>query len=181
MKLLLSVVCATALALTTPVLWAASTTPPAKSPAPASAAAPQDPLPEAAPIQPPATLKIDGYLNELGAALKLSDEEKKAVASFYQADDAQLKNILNSDTLSPLEQDRQVNDLREARNAKIEELLSSRARIAAFRALEAKYRVGLLEIDMAPVVPAPAAPPIPTAAPAAAPSAPDSAKTPPPE
>lgn len=177
MKLLPRLACACLLMATTTGLVAATAPPPAPSPAPSAPAAPPESLPEALPAS---NLKLDDFINDLAGPLKLTDDEKKAIASFYQADDAQLKTILNSDTISPLEQDRQVTDLRAARNAKVETLLGAGDRMAAFLKIEAKYRVALMELatEGGNITPAPAAAPAPAPA---APAAPVSAKAPPPE
>jgi len=117
---------------------------PAQPPAPSPVVAPAPP--PLAPEPPGSHLKFDDYINELTSALKLSDDEKKAIVSFYQSDGTQLKAILDNDSLSPLEQDRQVSDLRAARNAKIDALLGSTDRMAAFLKIEAKYRVALIDL-----------------------------------
>jgi len=177
MKFLPRLACGFILLATATGVFAAAT------PTPAQPSAPMSVAPSATAL-PVSSLKFDDYINDLATTLKLSDEEKKDIASFYQADGTQLQTILNSDSISPLDQDRQVSDLRDARNAKIEALLGSSDRTGAFLKVEAKYRVALIELaaDGGLVPPsAPAPTPAPAPAPAAAPAAPVSAKTPPPE
>jgi hypothetical protein len=181
MKLLPGLLCVFVLLATATGVFAASS-PPA---APASL-----PAPPAISPPPVSQFKFDYYMDALTAALKLSDDEKKAITSFYQGDDKQLQAILSSDSISPLEQDRQVSDLRAARNAKVDALLGSSDRMAAFLKIEARYRVALIELAAnsgpalsVPSIPAataqPAPPPKPGAAPA--PTAPVPSRTPPPE
>lgn len=118
------------------------------------------PAPLAAPA--PAPFKLEDYIKELTAELKLSDTEKKNVQTYYVEDGAALKNILNSDTLSPYQQAQQVADLRSARNEKIEALLQDVDRRHAFLQIEAKYRVALTELaadgGLVAAQPPPAAP-----------------------
>ena len=158
------------LATTTGAFAAApATNAPPAAPAPASAKA-------AAPAKPASIL--DDYIDELAAALKLSDSEKKDIEACYLDDADVLKNILNNDALSPLEQAREVSDAREARNTKIEDLLLDDDRKQVFLKIEAKYRVALTELAangglVATPAPAPAAP-------AAAPAKPGTATDKPP-
>jgi|HubBroStandDraft_1064217.scaffolds.fasta_scaffold168082_2 hypothetical protein len=140
MKLLPSLVFAAVLFAVATDAFAATTPPPAQSSTPTPVVAPPEPVP------PGSHLKFDDYINDLASALKLSDDEKKAIVSFYQADGAQLKAILDNDSISPLEQDRRICDLRDARNAKIESLLGSSDRTATFLKIEAKYRVALIDL-----------------------------------
>ena len=104
--------------------------------------------PPAAPAPPPAksASKLDNYINELATPLKLTDAEKKEIEGYYVADGDPLKKILNDDTLSPLQQARQVSDLRDARNVKIEALLDDLDRQHEFLKIEARYRVALTEL-----------------------------------
>jgi len=88
---------------------------------------------------------LDGYLKDLDDALKLSADEKKDIQTYYLADGAQLQSILNDPSLSPLQQDVQVCDLRDKRNAKIEALLQDVDRQRDFFKVEAQYRVALTE------------------------------------
>jgi hypothetical protein len=116
----------------------------------------------------PAELKLDDYLKDLTDTLKISDDEKKAIQTYYLADGTLLKNILNNDALSPLQQARQVSDLRDARNAKINALLQDVNRQRAFLEVEAKYRVALTELAAdGGLVPAQTPPPAPSAVPPA--------------
>ncbi len=121
---------------------------------------------KASPAAPkPVESKFDDYLKELGDALKLTDDEKKDIQTYYVADAGLLKNILNNDALSPLQQARQVSDLREARNVKIAARLQDADRQHTFLKVEAKYRVALTELaangglvltEPPPTAPAPA-------------------------
>jgi hypothetical protein len=109
--------------------------------------------------------KLDDYIKDLTAALKLTDTEKKRIEAYYVADGVQLKNILNDDTLSPLQQARQVSDLRDTRNIKIESLLDDLDRQHEFRKIEARYRVALTELAAnGGIVPPPPPPPVPASA-----------------
>jgi hypothetical protein len=129
----------------------------------APATADSDTLPQK--IGPETTVKLDSYIKDLTAELKLSDSEAKEITSYYVADGDKLQQLLNDDTLSPLQQAQQTADLREARNEKIEELLHDFQRQRDFYKVEAKYRVALTELAadgglVAPPAPAPApAPP----------------------
>jgi len=124
----------------------------------------------AAPISQPAPVKFEDYLKELSDTLKLTDEEKKDIESYYLMDGMLLKNILNNDALSPLQQAQQVSDLRDARNAKIKTLLQDTGKQDAFLKIEARYRVALTELAAdGGLVPAPVPSPAP-AAPAPAPA-----------
>jgi hypothetical protein len=129
---------------------------PAQSPPPTNAA------PVSVPPAEPAGLKFDDYLKDLGDTLKLTDEEKKSIQADYFADDARLENILNNDSLSPLQKARQVSGLRDARNARIEALLGNADRQRAFLQVEARYRVALTELAAdGGLVAAPPPPPAP--------------------
>jgi len=146
-----------------------------KQPASATNAAPvAAPMPEAA--SPSGPLKFDDYLKELSDTLKLTDDEKKSIQSYYLADGEMLKNVLNNDTLSPLQQAQQVSDARDVRNAKIGALIGNDDRRRAFFGVEARYRVALTELaadgGLLPAPPVPASAPVPTTvAPAPAPAA----------
>jgi hypothetical protein len=141
--------------------------------------APKTPNPNAAP-PPPATVAsttapaqgtppkkpasiLDNYLADLNDALKLSAQEKQTIQNDYLADGPALKNILNDPALSPLQQARQVADLRQKRDAKIDTLLEDPQRRHDFYEVEARYRVALTESaadgEVAPAQPSPAAPP----------------------
>jgi len=122
--------------------------------------------PVAAPAPAPAGLSLDDYIKDLTTELNLGDSEKKSIEAYYQDDGPTLKNILNSDALSPLQQAQQVAGIRDARNAKIEALLDGLDRRQAFIEIEAKYRVALTELAAnGGLVPAP--PPAPAASDAA--------------
>jgi hypothetical protein len=165
------------LAVTVPAFAAAA---PAMSAAPAAT-----PAPAAAPAAaaPPAAAgsKLDDYINEMASTLQLGDGEKKKIEALYVADGPPLQTILNNDALSPLQQAEQVSDLRDARNAKVVELLPDEGKQEAFFKIEAKYRVALTELaaegglvasaapekTAAPATPAAAAPAPAPATPAA--------------
>jgi hypothetical protein len=144
--------CLALLAFTTSALAAApATNAPPASPTPASKttdnktpAATPPPAPALAPAK--SELKLDDYIKDLTAALKLTDTEKKKIEGYYVADGAQIKDILNNDALSPLQQARQVSDLRDTRNVKIAALLDDLDRQRAFLKIEARYRVALTEL-----------------------------------
>jgi hypothetical protein len=89
---------------------------------------------------------LENYLKELTAELKLSDAEKKEIETSYLDDGLPLKNLLNNEALSPLQQAQQVADLRAARNTKIEALLADADRRQEFLRIEAKYCVALTEL-----------------------------------
>ena len=104
------------------------------------------PTPTPPPAPAPVTLKLEDYINDLATTLKLSDADKKSVEDIYVADGDPMKEVLNNDALSPLQQAQQVSDLRDARNAKIEALLTDVDRQQAFLTIEARYRVALTEL-----------------------------------
>ena len=145
-----------------PATNAAPTAPaPANKTAADKTTAPTTPVPAPAPVAAPAapTVTLDAYINELKSGLKLSDSETKQIEGYYVNDGAALQNILNDDTLSPLQQAQKVSDLRDARNAKIEALLFDFDRQQKFLKIEANYRVALtlLAADGGLVAAAPAA------------------------
>jgi len=144
-----------------------ATIPGAFAATPATNAPPDAPVPaikETAPTKP--TLKLDDFVNELAATIKLTDEEKKEIANDYRADGVVLKNILNNDSLPPVQKVQQVFDLRDARNAKIEALLQDVDRKKAFLKIEATYRVALTELAAnGGLVPAEPTPPVPAPVP----------------
>jgi hypothetical protein len=111
-----------------------------------SATVPAEPAAAAAaqPAKPPASV-LDKYLKDLGDTLKPTADEQKQIRGYYAADAAELKKILNDSTLSPLQQAQQVSDLRDRRDDKIKMLLNDPGRRREFFALEAKYRVALVE------------------------------------
>jgi hypothetical protein len=157
------------------------------APANAKAAAPSSP-PKAPPpgaTSPAAStpmasgLTLDGYIKDLTTELKLSDSEKQEIESYYIADGDKLKGILNNDALSPRQQAQQVADLRDARNAKIDELLDTLDRQHEFAQIEVRYRVALTMLAAeGGLVSAPAAPASATPGPASAPAnPPPAAKT----
>jgi hypothetical protein len=112
----------------------------------------------------PVELKFDDYLKDLADKLKLTDDEKKEIESYYLADGTLLKNILNNDSLQPLQKSQQVSDLRDTRNAKINTLLQDADRQQTFLKVEAQYRVALTELAAnGELVPAPPPPPAPAA------------------
>ena len=133
-----------------------------KSPnTPEEKAAPQSTASKSAPK--PAGSIFDHYLKDLNDALKFTPDQQKEVQAYYLDDGAQMKDILNNDTLSPLQQTGQVDDLRDKRNVKIEALLEDdlEKRQEFFR-IEAEYRVALVEfaangglVPARPVAPSP--------------------------
>jgi hypothetical protein len=149
MKFFPSLLVSFALMVTASGAWAAA---PSTNTIPAAPAPPAKPMTNtiAAPVVPlpsqPAELKFDDYLKDLTDRLKLSDDEKKEIESYYLADSTLLKNILNNDSISPLQKTRQVSDLRDTRNARINALLQDADRQQAFIAVEAQYRVALTEL-----------------------------------
>ena len=80
---------------------------------------------------------LDKYISDLTDAVKLSDDEKKEIQAYYQADGTPLQKLLNDPTLSPLEQAGQVADLRDQRDAKIDALLQDPLRQHEFYEVEA--------------------------------------------
>ncbi len=122
---------------------------------------PATPPPAPSPASKPVATILDNYLKDLGEAFTLSDNEKKAIQSFYLADGILLKNVLNNDSVSPLQQAQQVSDLRDTRNAKIEALLEDVDRQQEFLKVEAHYRVALTELAAdGGLIPAGAVPPV---------------------
>ena len=131
------------------------------------------PAPAQAPTPvPPPTGKatLETYLAALADEMTLSKDEKTDIQTYYLDDGAKLNGILNNDSLSPLEQTRQVDALRDARDAKIRALLGDVTRQEAFAKVEAEYRVALVELaakgGLVPKTPPPRVPE-PTAATAA--------------
>jgi hypothetical protein len=82
----------------------------------------------------------------VASTLGLPDEDKKKVEALYVADGTPLKGILDNDALSPLQKAEQVSDLRDARNAKVVDLLPDTGEQEAFFKVEAKYRVALTKL-----------------------------------
>ena len=199
MKLISSLFGCFAILITTSNGFAAvsSTNAPPASPVPATAATEKKPAGQAkstpavnsakpalqtdvspvlAPTTQPVEIKFDDYMKDLADALKLSDDEKREIQTYYLADGVLLKNVLNNDSLSPLQQVQKVSDMRDVRNAKIEALLQDVDRKRTFFKVEARYRVALTELAAdGGLVPAPATPP-PASAPASAEKSP-AAKT----
>jgi hypothetical protein len=107
----------------------------------AVASAPAKSLPPAPPI-------LDAYLKELNDTLGLSATEKTEIESYYLTDAPKLNSLLNDPSLSPLQQEEQVSDLRDRRNE--------------FFKVEAVYRVALVDAaadgTLVPATPTPAAP-----------------------
>jgi hypothetical protein len=98
-------------------------------------------------------------MSALADQLKLTADEKKEIQTYYLEDGPALEKILNDSSLSPLQQDQQVSDLRDARNAKITSLLGDVDRTQAFFQVESQYRVALIdsaaEGGLLPAQPAP--------------------------
>jgi hypothetical protein len=150
MKLLPALLCG--LLVTSSGAWAAApaTNAAPSAPAPANKTAANKtpaPTPATAPASAAApavsTVTLDDYISDLNDELKLSASEKKQIANAYVNDAPALQNILNDDTLSPLQQAQKVSDLRDARNAKIEALLFDFDRQQKYLQIEANYRVAL--------------------------------------
>lgn len=89
---------------------------------------------------------LNAYIAELAADVPLSKDEQAGIKTAYADDAAKLKDILNNASLSPLEQTQQVDDLRDTRNARIEDLLHDADRQQKFLHIEANYRVALIEL-----------------------------------
>jgi hypothetical protein len=121
----------------------------------AVASAPAKSLPPAPPI-------LDAYLKELNDTLGLSATEKTEIESYYLTDAPKLNSLLNDPSLSPLQQEEQVSDLRDRRNEKIGALLEGVDRRHEFFKVEAVYRVALVDAaadgTLVPATPTPAAP-----------------------
>ena len=127
---------------------------PSAAPAPATAVAAA-----AAKSSPPV---LDAYLKELNDTLSLSPNEKSEIQNYYLTDAPKLTSLLNDPSLSPLQQEEQVSDLRDRRNARIEALLEDVDRRHEFFKVEAAYRVALIDAAadgrLAPAAPPAAAP-----------------------
>jgi hypothetical protein len=125
--------------------------PPATTPTPApatktpdaSATPPTSPAPSATPAS---TVTLDAYIAALADQVPLSKDEQTDIKTYYLNDGAKLQGILNDATLSPLAQEQQIDDLRNARNAKIEALLADVGRQSVFLKIESDYRVALVEL-----------------------------------
>jgi hypothetical protein len=107
-------------------------------------------------------LTLDAYIAALADSVPLSKDEQTDVKTYYLDDGTKLKGILNDASLSPLEQTQQVDDLRHARNDKIEALLRDADRQKEFRLIEADYRVALVDLaaggGLVPTTPPPRVP-----------------------
>jgi hypothetical protein len=114
--------------------------------APAPAASTPPPVAPAAAAPPKTGLTLDTYVAALGDELPLSKDEQTDIKVYYEDDGAKLKGILDNAALSPLEQQQQVDDLRAARDAKIDALLEDVGRQAKFAQMEQDYRVALVEL-----------------------------------
>jgi hypothetical protein len=105
---------------------------------------------------------LDNYLKDLNDTLTLSANEKSEIQNYYLTDAPLLNGILNDPSLSPLQQEQQVSDLRDKRNARIEALLEDVDRRHEFFKVEAAYRVALTDAaadgTLVPAPPPPAAP-----------------------
>ena len=112
------------------------------APAPA-ASAPVAPAPAAS--SPKTNPALSAYLDALNDQLTLSKSEQTDIKTYYLADGAKIQSILNDDALSPIDQQRQVDDLRTARNAKIDALLKDVDRQGKFREVENSHRVDLIK------------------------------------
>jgi hypothetical protein len=116
------------------------TSTPAPPPAANTAATP----PPAAPAK--SDVALDNYLSALNEQLALSKDEQTDIKAYYQEDGPKLQAILNNASLPPMDQQRQIDDLRNARNAKIEALLRDVDRQTRFLELEESHRVELVEL-----------------------------------
>ena len=144
-----------------PANTTAAATPAASTPvAPAPAAPPAAPPPAPAPSP---SLTLDGYIADLASNLPLSKTEQTDVKTYYLNDGVKLQGILSDATLAPLDQEQKIDDLRNARNAKIEALLADVGRQSEFLKMEANYRVALVELaaqgGLVPTAPTPNVPP----------------------
>jgi hypothetical protein len=99
----------------------------------------------ATPPPKPANAIFETYLKDLNDTLKLTPDVQKDIQTYYETDGPHLKDILNDPSLSPLQEDQQVSDLRDQRNAKIVALLQDPDRQREFFKVEAGYRVALIE------------------------------------
>ena len=139
----------------------------AKPPAAPATPPPPAPAPASAPAATP-TLTLDAYIADLASNLPLSKTEQTDVKTYYLNDGVKLQSILSDDSLSPLTQEQQIDDLRNTRNAKIEALLADVGRQSEFLKIEANYRVALVELaaqgGLVPSAPTPNVPQ-PTATP----------------
>jgi hypothetical protein len=126
-------------------VFAAAPTAPAAAPAPAPTSAPA-PASAPATAAAPVGLKLDDFINDLASTLNLADGDKKKIEELYVADGPALQEALNNDALSPLQKAEKVSDIRDARNAKVIELLPDEGKQEAFFKVEAKYRVALTEL-----------------------------------
>jgi glucose/arabinose dehydrogenase len=142
MKILL--LCSLALCLTLPAAVATASVPAKSAPAPTPPAAAPAPTPAPTPSAP--SLTLDAYVADLADQLALSKDEQTDIKAYYQEDGARMQTILNDPSLSPLQQQQQIDDLRDARNGKIEALLKDVDRQAKFLQLEGAYRVALVEL-----------------------------------
>ena len=133
-----------------------------------AASPPSTQAPSVATTAAPSGVTLDAYIDALADKLSLTKSEKTDIKTFYLEDGAKLQAVLNDATLSPLEQTRQVDDLRNSRNSKIDALLRDVDRQQVFDRLEADYRVALIELAAAgglvPATPPPNVP-HPTATP----------------
>jgi hypothetical protein len=143
---------------------------PAAAAKPSAQPATPAPAPVPAPVSAAGKATLDGYIQALTDQLSLSKDEQKDIKTYYLDDGAPLSTILNNASLSPFQQTRQVDDLRDTRNAKIEALLRDVDRQQAFLKVEADYRVALTELaangELVPTSPPPRVPE-PTATPPA--------------
>ena len=156
---------------------------PAAAPAPANSVAGTASAPKTiAPASLTPKTLFGNYLSDLGDTLKLSASEKQDIQTYYLEEGAEMNSILNNGTLSPLEQDEHIAELRDKRNAKIEALLEDVDRQREFYQEEAKYRVALVELAAdgglmpagdVPAVAAPAQTPPAEASPSPTPKAKD--------
>jgi hypothetical protein len=117
---------------------------PAKAPAPAPSAAAPAATPPADTAK--SSVSLDAFVADLAGQLPLSKDEQTDIKAYYQDDGAKIQDILGNASLSPLQQEQQIDALRNTRNAKIEALLKDPDRQALFLQLENGYRVALVQL-----------------------------------
>ncbi len=93
-----------------------------------------------------ASATLDAYVADLADKVPLSKDEQTDIKTYYEDDGAKLQAILNDANLSPLQQQEHVDEMRDARNAKIDALLQDVDRQTKFDEVENAYRVALTEL-----------------------------------
>lgn len=103
---------------------------------------------------------LDSYFSALNDEVTLSKDEQTAIKARYQEDSAKIQAILNNTALSPIEQQRQIDELSKARETEVDRLLKDVDRQARFNEFEKSHRVELVELAArGGPAPAPNAPP----------------------